>query len=165
MRLMSSSMYEDMAIEELARQRFGLKLEVKKVLVRGAPVSHTSEASVFLSTKNQLYALVHGQARLTLGEVKKIVSRMGLRPELYLPPKGEPDYFNRVARHHFHQVFPGRSHISNEDLSYYQTLAVYQPALVQISEVLKGKIYQFDTDSASSWRPVTDFSYRRIRTS
>ena len=158
-------MYEDLEIEELIKDRFGLRLETKKVLVRGAPVSHTSEATVVLSTKNQLYALIQGQSRMTLGEVKKIIKRMGLVPELYLPPKGEPDYFNRVAREHFKKIFPGRSYISGDDLMYYQTLAIYQPALVQISEVVKGKIYQFDTDSASSWRLATEFSYRRIRTS
>lgn len=158
-------MYDDLATEELIKQHFGMRMEIKQVLVRNAPVSHTSEATVLLSTKNQLYALIKGQSRLNLGDVKKMVSRMGLKAELFIPPKGQPDYFHKVAREHFHKVFPGRSHISGEDLAYYQTLAIYQPALVQISEVSTGKIYQFDTDSASSWRPVTAFSYRRIRTS
>lgn len=158
-------MYDDLAVEELVKQHFGMRIEIKQALVRGAPVSHTSEATVFLSTKNQLYVLVKGQSRMKMGEVKKIVARMGLKAELFVPPKGQPDYFNKIATKHFRKVFPGRMHISKEDLAYYQTLAIYQPALVQISEVSTGKIYQFDTDSASSWRPVTEFSYRRIRTS
>lgn len=162
---MKSDMYEDLAIEELIRQHFGMRMEIKQVLVRGAPVSHTSEATVILSAKNQLYVLVKGQSRLKMGEVKKIVARMGLKTELFIPPKGQPDYFNKIARDHFHKVFPGREQVSSDDLAYYRTLAIYQPALVQISEVSGGKIYQFDTDSASSWRPVTEFSYRRIRTS
>ncbi len=165
MATMDSGMYDDLAIEELVKQHFGMKLEIKQTLVRGAPVSHTSEATVILSTKNQLYVFIKGQSRLTLGEVKKMVSRMGLKAELFIPPKGQPDYFNKIATAHFHKVFPGKSHFSSDDLSYYRTLAIYQPALVQISEVSTGKIYQFDTDSASSWRPVTNFSYRRIRTS
>ncbi len=158
-------MYDDLAIEELTKKHFGMKIEIKQTLVRAAPVSHTSEATVFLSTKNQLYVFIKGQSRTKMGEIKKIVARMGLKAELFLPPKGQTDYFNVVARRHFHKVFPGRAHISADDLAYYQTLALYQPALVQISEVSTGKIYQFDTDSASSWRPVTEFSYRRIRTS
>ncbi len=165
MTVMKTDMYDDLAIEELIRQQFGIKIEIKQALVRSAPVSHTAQASVILSTKNQLYVMVKGQSRLTLGEVKKIIARMGLKAELFLPPKGQPDYFARIACQHFHKVFPGRTHVSDDDLSYYQTLAIYQPALVQISEVSTGKIYQFDTDSASSWRPVTEFSYRRIRTS
>jgi hypothetical protein len=162
---MESGMYDDLAIEELVKLKFGIPFEIKQVLVRSAPVSHTSEASVILSMKSHLYVLVQGQARMTLGEVKKIVNRMGLKAELFLPPKGQPDYFDKKAKERFKTVFPGRSHISNDDLIYYRTLATYQPALVQISEVSTGRIYQFDTDSASSWRPVTKFSYRRIRTS
>jgi hypothetical protein len=165
MTTMDSGMYDDLAVEELVKQHFGMRIEIKQTLVRGAPVSHTSEATVFLSTKNQLYVLVSGQSRMKMGDVKKIIARMGLKAELFIPPKGQPDYFNKIAKEHFHKVFPGRTHISSDDLAYYQTLAIYQPALVQISEVSSGKIYQFDTDSASSWRPVTEFSYRRIRTS
>lgn len=162
---MESGMYDDLAIEELAKHAFGINLEIKQVLVRAAPVSHTSEATVILSVKNQLYVLVQGQSRMTLGDVKKIVVRMGLKPELFVPPKGQPDYFDKKAKDRFTKIFPGRSHPSADDLAYYRTLAVYQPALVQISEVVRGKIYQFDTDSSSSWRPITNFSYRRIRTS
>lgn len=162
---MKSDMYNDLAIEELTKDHFGMRLEIKKTLVRDAPVSHTSEATVFLSTKNQLYVLIRGQSRMKMGEVKKIISRMGLKAELFIPPKGQPDYFTKIAKEHYHKVFPGKPQLSSEDLDYYRTLAIYQPALVQISEVSTGKIYQFDTDSASSWRPVTDFSYRRIRTS
>lgn len=162
---MKSDMYEDLAVEELIKQRFGMRIEIKQIIVRGAPVSHTSKASVILSTKNQLYVLVNGKSRLKMGEVKKIIARMGLKAELFIPPKGQPDYFHKVAIKHFHTVFPGRASISKDDLAYYQTLAIYQPALVQISEVNTGKIYQFDTDSASSWRVIAEFSYRRIRTS
>ncbi len=162
---MNTGMYEDLASEELIKQHFGLRIEVKQTLVRSTPVSHTSEATVILTSKNQLYVLIRGQSRLSLGEVKKMVARMGLKAELFIPPKGQPDYFNKIAKEHYRKVFPGRSKMSNDDLAYYQTLAPYQPALVQISEVSKGRIYRFDTDSASSWRPVTDFSYRRIRTS
>lgn len=147
------------------KDRFGLKVEIKQILVNSAPVSHTSEASVVLSTKNQLYTLIQGQSKLTLGDVKKIISRMGLKAELFLPPRGDADYFDRIAAEQFKKIFPGRSHVGPEDLMYYKTLARYQPALVQISEVKDGTMYQFDTDSARGWRPVAEFSYRRIRTS
>lgn len=162
---MKSSLYDDLALEEFIKEHFGIHFDIKKVLVRSAPVSHTSEATVLLSKKNQLYVLIRGQSRMNLGSVKKIVARMGLKAELYVPPRGEPDYFDRIAKAHFKKVFPGRAHVSQEDLAYYRTLAPYYPALVQIREVAKGTIYQFDTDSPSMWRPVTDFSYRRIRTS
>lgn len=157
--------YDKLALEEIMKDRFGLRVDVKKILVQGAPVSHTSQSTIVLTDKNQLFTLVTGQAKLTLGDVRTIISRMGLKAELFLPPKGEPDYFRRVARQHYNEIFPGRVQTSDDDLEYYKTLARYKPALVQISEVKNGTIYQFDTDSASGWRPVKEFSYRRIQTS
>ncbi len=90
---------------------------------------------------------------------------MGLRADSYLPPKGDVEYFNIVAKAKFKEVFPGRTNISEQDLIYYKTLAVYNPALVQISEVLKGQIYQYDSDASGNWRPSKKFSYRRLKTS
>lgn len=157
--------YDELALEELAREKFGLPVEIKQVLVANAPVSHTANASVFLTKKKQLYVYISAQARLNLGDVRKIITRMGLKAELFLPPRGEVDYFNEIAREKFRQIYPGRFNISGSDLAYYKTLAPYQPALVQISEVKDGNIYQFDTDSVNGWRVVREFSYRRIRTS
>ena len=62
-------------------------------------------------------------------------------------------------------VFPGKSVITANDLVYYRTLAPYNPALVQVQEVLTGEIKQFDTDAAGDWRVAAKFAYRRIKTS
>jgi hypothetical protein len=102
---------------------------------------------------------------LTLGDIKKIVSRMGLKPELFVPPKGRQDYFDEVGRQHVRAVFPGRTHITETDLVYYRTLAPYNPALVQIREIPTGEIRQFDTDAHGDWRVAVRFAYRRIKTS
>jgi hypothetical protein len=48
-------------------------------------------------------------------------------------------------------------------LHFYKTLAPYNPALVLISEVKNGEIYQFDSDAYGNWRVGARFSYRRIR--
>ena len=90
---------------------------------------------------------------------------MGLRAEIYLPPKGEVDYFDEIGRQHFRKVFPGRHNPSHDDIMFYRTLAPYNPAMVQILEVKDGEIKQFDTDASSGWRTVTRFAYRRIKTS
>lgn len=90
---------------------------------------------------------------------------MGLRAEQYFPPKHRPDYFNEVGREKFHDVFPGRKNISDQDLYFYRLLSPYNPALVQISEIKDGSVYQYDSDSTSSWRVAAKFAYRRIRTS
>ncbi len=157
--------YDDLALEQIAKKQFGVSLEIDQVIVRQVPVSRTTHATVFLTKKKQLYAYVNGQSKLVLGDVKKIVSRMGLKAELYIPPKGQPNYFDDIGREHVRAVFPGKSVITANDLVYYRTLAPYNPALVQVQEVLTGEIKQFDTDAAGDWRVAAKFAYRRIKTS
>lgn len=162
---MNSDIYDDITIEKMAKEKFGLEVEIQQVIARAISVSHTSEATVFLSDKKQLYAIVTGKARLTLGDVQKIIIRMGLKAEFYFPPKGEPDYFDRIGNEKFHEVFPGRAILSSDDTAFYKTLAPYNPALVQIKEVKDGVIRKFDPDSKRGWRIAAEFSYRRIMTS
>lgn len=158
-------MYDDMAIEQNAKKYFGIRFDIDHVVLRDAPVGRMVKASVVLTTKKQLYVYIDGQTRLTLGDVKKIITRMGLVAELFLPPKGQPQYFDDVGREKFREVFPGRSHPTPDDLRYYRTLAPYQPALVQVLEVKDGEIFQFDADATGGWRVAVKFAYRRIKTS
>lgn len=162
---MNDSIYDDLALEQIAKKQFGIVVDIDKVIVRQIPVSRTAQATVFLSKKKQLFAFVSAQSKLTLGDVKKIVSRMGLKAELYIPPKGQPNYFDDIGREHVKAVFPGKTKIMPSDLIYYRTLAPYNPALVQIHEVLGGEIRQYDTDARSGWRSAAKFAYRRIKTS
>lgn len=162
---MNSDIYDDIAIEKMTKDKFGLTVEIKQVVARAVPVSHTTDATVFLSMKNQLYVLIDGKARLTLGDVQKIVIRMGMKGEFFFPPKGEPDYFDRIGDEKFKEVFPGRSILTSDDTAFYRTLAPYNPALVQINEVKTGIIKKFDPDSKRGWRIAAEFSYRRIMTS
>ncbi len=162
---MNPAVYDDLALEESVKKHFGLALDVENVIARNIPVSHTAVATVFLTSKKQLYVSITAQANLTLGNVKKLVSRMGLKPELFVPPKGQPHYFDDIGREHFRSVFPGRTQVTSDDLMYYRTLAPYNPALVQINEISAGEIFQFDTDAHGDWRPAAKFAYRRIRTS
>lgn len=162
---MNDSIYDDLALEQIAKKQFGLSVDVDKVIVRKIPVSRTAHATVYLTKKKQLYAFVVAESKQTLGDVKKIMSRMGLKAELYLPPKGQPNYFDDIGREHVRMVFPGKSNITQSDLIYYRTLAPYNPALVQIHEVVNGEIRQFDTYSHGDWRLAVKFAYRRIKTS
>jgi hypothetical protein len=162
---MNDDIYDDLALERIAKERFGLHIDIDKVIVRQIPVSHTAEATLFLTTKKQLFVYITAHSKLVLGDAKKIVTRMGLKAELYLPPKGEINYFDEIARKKFRAVFPGRGHITDQDLVFYRTLAPYNPALVQIQEIPGGEIKQFDTDASSGWRVAAKFAYRRIKTS
>jgi hypothetical protein len=162
---MRDEIYDDMELEKLAKDRFGLDIDIAQVIVRDIEVSRTATATVFLTKKKQLLVYVNGHSRLLLGDIKKIVSRMGLRAEIYFPPKGQPDYFDMIGHEKFREVFPGRGHISDTDILFYRTLAPYNPALVLISEVKTGEIYQYDSDARSDWRVAAHFTYRRIKTS
>lgn len=161
----SSDMLDDFALEKLAREQFGADIDVDSVIVRRVPVGGGAYATVFLTGKKQLYCYISGPARLLLSDVKKIVARMGLRAELYYPPKGRPQYFDEIARDKFRDVFPGRRDVNEEDLLFYRTLAPYCPALIQINEVRDATIYCADHDARTGWRPAAKFAYRRIMTS
>lgn len=162
---MSELMYEELALERHIREKFGIDVDLRQVILAKAPVSMTGHATVFLTNKKQLYVYIDGQTKFLLGDIKKIVSRMGLKAESFVPPKGRPHYFNEVGLQKFHDVFPGRTHVSDDDLIFYRTLTPYNPALVLISSVTDGHIKQFDVDAAGSWRISVKFTYRRIRTS
>lgn len=162
---MNEQLYDDISIERSAKEYFGINVEIDKVIVRHLPISRTGEATIFLTTKKQLFIYVHSQSRLLLSDIKKTITRIGLKPELFLPPKGRPTYFDDIGKEKFHEVFPSRTHITPEDIAFYRTLAPYNPALVQISEVKNGEIYQYDSDARQGWRMVTKFTYRRIMTS
>lgn len=162
---MNDAMYDDIALEQMVKSQFGIMIDIESVIVRQVPVSATAKASVFLTKKKQLYVYISAQSNLILADVKKILGRMGLKPEMYIPPKGRPHYFDEVGREQFHKVFPARGRVTADDLVYYRTLAQYNPALVQISEIPDGIIRQYDTDARGNWRPAVRFAYRRIRTS
>jgi hypothetical protein len=154
-----------MALERIAKDRFGLDIDISQVIVRQADVSRSVTATVFLTKKKQLFVYVTGHSKLLLGDVKKIVARMGLKAELYLPPRGQTDYFDAIGREKFRDVFPGRGHINDGDIIFYRTLAPYNPAMILISEVKNGEIYRYDSDSSANWRVAAKFTYRRIKTS
>lgn len=158
-------MYDELALERSIKEYFGVDVDISHIIVYKVPVSHTAVATLFLTTKKQLILHISGQSKLLLGDIKKLVSRMGLKSELYFPPVGRPDYFNEIGQNKFYEVFPGRKNITESDIDFYRLLASYNPALVLISEVKDGHIYQFDSDATTNWRVAAKFTYRRIKTS
>lgn len=162
---MNDQLYDDVAMERQIKTDFGVVAEVESVIARRIPVGRSVEATLFLTSKKQLFLYINGEAPLLFSDVKKIVSRAGLVAEMYLPPKGRPQYFDEIGVAKFEEIFPGRKVTSDEDIIFYKTLAPYSPALVLIHEVKNGIIYQYDSDATGGWRPSTKFSYRRIRTS
>ncbi|MBC7459172.1 hypothetical protein H7200_00440 [Candidatus Saccharibacteria bacterium] len=162
---MNDQVYDDFALEKNIKALFGVSAEVDSVIARRMPVSRTAEATLFLTKKKQLFLYVNSQSKLLLSDVQKIVSRVGLKAELYMPPKGRPLYFDEVGTRKFREIFPGRGAITQQDIAFYRTLSPYSPALILISEVKDGSIHQFDSDSSDKWRLYSKFTYRRIKTS
>ncbi len=162
---MNDQLYDDVAMERQIKTDFGVTAEVDSVIARRIPVGRSVEATLFLTSKKQLFLYISGETKLLFSDVKKIVSRVGLSAEMYLPPKGRPQYFDEIGIKKFEEIFPGRKVTNDEDIIFYKTLAPYSPALVLIHEVKNGIIYQYDSDATGGWRPNAKFSYRRIRTS
>ena len=156
---------DELALERTAKNLFGVAVAVDKIIARRIACGQNAQATFFLSKKRQLYCHIEGPARLVLGDVRKMAARMGVRAEMYMPPKGRPNYFDEIAREKFLDVYPGRHDIQPSDLVFYRTLAPYHPALLLISEVKNGVIYCADHDAHGGWRPAAKFAYRRIRTS
>ena len=152
----------DMAVEELVKKQFGLQVDIKQMVAREVPVSHTATANVFLTSKHQLFALIQAKSALTLGDVQRLAKRMGLRAAAFMPPNYDEAYFNDKAREKFRQVFPGRHSVSDDELRYYRTLVPYNPALIKIELVEDGTIRQFDSHDSSEWRVAAKFAYKQI---
>lgn len=161
----TGDMFDDFTLEREIKERFGVTVDVDKAIVRNIDVGQSAKATLFLSKKKQLYCYIYGPTKLLLSDVKKIAARVGVKVEMYFPPKGQPNYFDDIGSEKFRQVFPGRKDVHEADLTFYRTLAPYSPALIMVEEVKDGTIYQADSDARGGWRPATKFTYRRIRTS
>lgn len=158
---MNEELFSDIAIEQAAARKFKVALDVKQMILRDVPVGRIASASVFITSHNHMYVFIRAQAPIILDDVRKIINRMGLQADVFLPPDGNKDYFNDIGRERFRAVFPGRTPGNDEDLHYYRLLAPYNPALVRISAVKTGVIRQFDLDS-TQWRTAKHFSYRKV---
>ncbi len=101
---MNNDFFDDAAIEQIAKDRFGVSLEVSTVVARRIDCGQAASATFFLSAKKQLYCYIEGSSQLTLGDIRKMAVRMGVRPEIFFPPKGQPQYFEEIARDMFVEV-------------------------------------------------------------
>lgn len=159
---MNEEVFGDIAIEKACKERFGVQMDVTEVIVRGIPAGPASQATIFKSANGQVWLFVVSQSPLVLDDIQKIVNRMNLEAEIYVPPHGESNYFTRIGSEKFKAMFPGKPIVSEEDLRYYKKLAPYNPALVRLSRI-KGEIRGYETQS-KSWHKVKDFAFSKIKT-
>lgn len=158
---MNDAIYDSVALEKLVKDKFALNLEVRDIVASRIDVSPTAKATVFSTDKDQVFCYIEAKSRMLLSDVRKITTRMGLGVELFVPPHGDREYFDDIGRDKFRTVFPGRTQIGEADIMFYRTLALYNPALVLVSEIRGGEIRQYDSDARDGWRVAAKYSYRR----
>jgi hypothetical protein len=161
---MTGKILDELEIEQAAEQHFKQKLDIKQIVARDVPTGNVSYATVFLAAHNNMYVYIKAEAPMLLDDVRKMVNRMGLEAEEFLPPRGDNGYFDAVGRERFKSVFPGREVVTDEDLIFYRRLAPYNPALVKISAIKTGEIRRF-VSQGMLWPVAVKFSYRKIKTS
>lgn len=159
---MNEEMLGDIAIEKSCKERFGVDFDIAQVIVRGVQTGTASQGSIFKTTNGQVWLYVTSQSPLLLDDVLKIVSRMNLEAEVFLPPNAETDYFTRIGSTKYKALFPGKHITSEDDLAYYKKLAPYNPALVRLGRI-KGEIRAYNPQS-KAWHKVKDYNYSKIKT-
>lgn len=153
----------DIALEKYITAAFRPGINVHQMIARHLPLSRVAHADVFLTSRHQLFAFISAEGAITTGDVRKMVRHMGAEIEDFLPPKGDADYFTRIATEKFRATYPGRTPLHDDDLRYYYTLVPYNPALVKIKAVTQGALFQYDASSESSWRAAVKLVYRAVK--
>ncbi len=154
--------YSEKNLEEFIQKYFAVKLNFEEVIARELPLSYSTQALVFRSKNHKIYAFISGEARLTLGDISKLLSKMNLKPAKFFPPNGYENYFSDRAKVLFLEIFPARDHILDEELRYYKTRVLYNPALIEIAEIKDGEIKCFSSDAVGTWRVAKRINYRKI---
>lgn len=159
---MNDEIFSDLAIEKSSQAAFGVSIDIVEMIARAVPVGITATGSLFKTATGQIFLYVTSQSTLLLDDVDKIVTRMNLEADKYMPPHAEDEYFERIAVGKFRVMFPGKPISGPDDLRYYRGLAPFNPALVRISKV-KGEIKAYDPQSRT-WHKVKDYHYNKIKT-
>jgi hypothetical protein len=159
---MNDEIFGDLAIEQACKSRFGQTFDIAEVIARGLQTGVASQGTIFKTTNGQVWLYIASQSPLVLDDVQKIINRMNVDADLFYPPHGEADYFNRIGRDKFKIMFPGKPIKGEDDLRYYKKLAPYNPALIRLSRI-KGEIRAYNIQS-KDWRKAKEYSYSKIKT-
>lgn len=147
-------------VENLCRNYFNIDLRIDKIIQNNLPTGDSSCTTVFMTDRNEIYALCTGDDSLKLADVKKVIKSMGMKAEEYLPPGADDDYFLRYGQRVFQSTFPYRKTVLPQETTFYQTLTPYSPALVRIGKI-NGEIRQYNK-ICQEWQKAFEFSYLRL---
>jgi len=148
--------------EALVPDRFHVYLPVTELLFDDIETGPHSYAVLFKSGQDA-YALLLTEKgyEQTLGDARRIVKGMGLEAQRFFPPGADPLYFYEEGVRHFKEAYPGRKQWKPDDITFYQSLASYSPALVRLSSI-NGEVRRYNAHS-NNWQKAFDYSFRKIQ--
>jgi hypothetical protein len=121
-------------IELISRRSFNIKLDVTSIIANDIVAGDKTYVSLF-ETEQGTYALCESEQALTLQDVITITRSIGLSAQGYYAPFGDKEYFADYGKKIYTTVFPSRKNVTREDMSFYQKLSPYSPALIRINRV------------------------------
>jgi len=140
---------------------FHVHLPVSEFLFEDIETGPNSYAVLFKSGSDAYALLLTAEGDTqTLADVKSRVKRMGLEAQRFFPPGADPLYFYEEGVKHFLNVFPGRKQWAKEDITFYQSLASYNTALVRIASI-NGEVRRFNATN-DSWQKAFNYSFRKV---
>lgn len=146
--------------ETLVRDMFHLHLPVDELLFDDITTGPSSYAVLFRSGSLPYALFIDEKQRQTLGDVKAIMSHMGITPNKVLPPHADPDYFAREAKLHCDKAFPAIKITDPTTIKLHQRFVAYSPGLVRIDAVT-GPVQRY-IPKTSRWQQAFEYSFQRI---
>jgi hypothetical protein len=148
-------------IEQKCRDFFDLEVKAKRVIASNVQTGSRARTTIFEADQHTVYALCVGDETLVLRDVQRMAKGMGIEPEAYLPPHGNENYFAEFGQQAIRSMYPGRMTSAGLETNFYQTLAPYSPALVQIARI-NGEIREYHSP-LQQWQKLQDCSYAKVQ--
>ncbi len=148
-------------IELISRRNFNVKLSVTSVIANDIVAGDKTYVSLF-ETKYGTYALCESEQLLTLQDVMNITRSIGLTAQGYYAPFGNKNYFADYGKKIHSSVFPSRKSVAVEDISFYQKLSPYSPALIRISRI-EGELRHYNP-VIKKWQKDFDLKFPVVAT-
>ncbi len=139
-------------IHNLCKNYFKVSVDVKSILFEDVPIAKGAFATIFSTPDHRVYALCTSNTSLSLRDIQQIIKSMGFKSKGYYAPHGDKDYFRRLGREIFRNAYPARIKWTAEEESYYQTLAPYSPALIQLGGVSR-QIRRYN-EMSNTWQKI-----------
>lgn len=147
-------------LQQICRANFGVDFTISQIIADDLTAGNACTVTVFMVMSGDMYAYCQSETLLTLRDVKRLMRRVGIDTAEYLPPAGQRNYFTNHSIQAFKAAFPGRTLHADDDLTFYESLAPYSPALIRVSEIA-GELHAYQ-QAFGQWQKALDYNYKRI---